>query len=79
MSNLMAMLLKMQSSVQIAKVTKGNELHVGDYVVYVRGKNASAELATGHVTKIYENNKECSVDGYAHVYDFRVMKLIQEE
>ena len=54
-------------------------MHVGDHVVYVRGKNASAELATGHVTKIYENNKECSVDGYAHVYDFRVMKLIQEE
>lgn len=54
---------------------KGNELHVGDNVVYIRGANASAMLETGHITKIYTNNKECSVDGYAHVYDFRVMKL----
>lgn len=57
---------------------KGNELHVGDYVVYVRGKNADAGLETGHITKIYENDIECSVDGYAHVYNFRVMRLIQE-
>lgn len=54
---------------------KGNELHVGDHVVYVRGANTTARLETGHITKIYANDYECSVDGYAHVYNFRVMKL----
>jgi len=57
------------------KDCKGNELKVGDSVVYVHGKNSNACLATGNVTKIYSNDKECSVDGNAHIYYFRVMKL----
>lgn len=57
------------------KDCKGNELKVGDSVVYVHGKNSSACLATGNVTKIYSNDKERSIDGNAHIYDFRVMKL----
>lgn len=54
---------------------KGNRLEIGDNVVYVRGKNAAAGLETGHITKIYANDSECSVDGYAHIYNFRVMKI----
>lgn len=57
------------------KDINGIELKVGDSVVYVYGKNSNASLAIGRVTKIYSNNKECSVDGNAHIYDFRIMKL----
>ena len=56
---------------------KGNELHIGDEVVFVLGKNKSASLATGKVTKIYQGHseEECSVDGNAHILSNRVMKL----
>lgn len=52
------------------KDCKGNELKVGDSVVYVHGKNSNASLATGNITKIYANDKECSVDGNAHIFLF---------
>ena len=26
-------------------------------------------------TKIYDNDKECSVDGHVHIYDFRILKI----
>ena len=60
------------------KDINGIELKVGDKVCYVHGKNASARLKVGTVTKIYEGGiegEECSVDGNAHIYHFRVMKI----
>lgn len=51
------------------------ELKVGDVVAYVYGKNSSAKLNIGNITKIYDNDKECSVDGNAHIYDFRILKI----
>lgn len=60
------------------KDCKGNELNFGDNVVYVKGKNTSARLETGTITKFYKNHfgeDECSVDGNAHILSFRVMKL----
>lgn len=67
--------VKSRGAKSYMKDCKGNELKVGDLVVYVHGKNSNACLATGNVTKIYANDKECSVDGNAHIYNFRVMKL----
>lgn len=60
------------------KDCKGNELRIGDNVVYVKGKISSAELETGTITKFYKNRfgkDECSVDGNAHILFSRVMKL----
>lgn len=60
------------------KDCKGNELNVGDNVIYVHGKNADAYLETGAVTKIYTDKygkEECSVDGVTHIKRRRVMKL----
>ena len=33
---------------------KGNELRIGDEVVFVKGKNSGASLDTGIVTKFYK-------------------------
>lgn len=57
------------------KDINGVELQVGDPVVYVYGKNSYASLKTGNVTKIYDNDKECSVGRDTHIYNFRIMKL----
>lgn len=51
------------------------ELKVGDVVAYVYSKNSSAKLKVGNITKIYDNDKECSVDGHVHIYDFRILKI----
>ncbi|MCQ2749448.1 MAG: hypothetical protein MJ246_05715 [Clostridia bacterium] len=60
----------------------GTELKVGDYVVFVQGKNDSARIATGYITKFYGGQlgrDECSVDTgsgvQSHVRSFRIMKL----
>ncbi|MBQ8218538.1 MAG: hypothetical protein IJZ79_02200 [Bacilli bacterium] len=60
------------------KDCKGNELQIGDNVVYVHGKNSDARLETGKVTKFYKgqfNRDECSVGSAAHIASFRIMKL----
>ena len=52
------------------KDCKGQELHIGDEVVFVYGKNSDAILLTGKVTKFYtgsDHKDECSVDGNSHV------------
>ena len=49
---------------------KGNELNIGDEVVYIYGKNSYAGLETGKITK-----DECSVDGNTHILSMRIMKL----
>ena len=57
---------------------KGNELNVGDEVVYIYGKNSYAGLETGKITKFYKNRfgeDECSVDGNTHILGMRIMKL----
>ncbi len=57
---------------------KGNELQIGDEVVFIRGKNSNASLDTGKVTKFYKghfNNDECSVGSQSHILSFRIMKL----
>lgn len=59
------------------KDCKNKELNVGDFVAYVQGKNTSASIATGNVTRIYQGRygEECSVDGNAHILKNRVLKL----
>lgn len=60
------------------KDCKGNELNVGDNVVYVAGKNTRAGLETGKVTKIYVGqfgHDECSVGSHSHILSHRIMKL----
>ena len=59
---------------------KGKKLEIGDDVVFIKGKNSSAEIGTGKITKIYPSSQygegeECSVGGQAHIYSYRVMKL----
>lgn len=61
----------------------GTELKVGDEVCYVYGKNASAKLKIGNITKIYPSrqhgiDEECSVDGNAHIYPSRIMRIKNE-
>ena len=55
------------------KDINGRKLNVGDRVVFIAGASRNPILKIGTITKIYENNKECSVDGNAHVYNNRVM------
>lgn len=60
------------------KDCKGNELQIGDEVVFIRGKNQSAKLDTGKITKFYKNRyneNECSVGNQSHILSFRIMKL----
>lgn len=59
------------------KDCKGNELKIGDEVVFVRGKNSSASLDTGKITKIYKGRyeDECSVGSQSHILSHRIMKL----
>lgn len=49
------------------KDCKGNELKVGDSVVYVHGKNSSACLATGNVTKFIQTTKSVVLMGM-HIF-----------
>lgn len=53
-----------QPEVKILVDYEGNELKIGDKVVYVHGKNSDACLETGYVTKFYKNyfgKDKCSV------------------
>lgn len=52
-----------------------NKLQVGDHVVYVYDVQFGAKIGTGHVEKIYKNNRECTVDGHTHVRSPRILKL----
>lgn len=60
------------------KDCKGNELNIGDEVVYIRGKNSTSSLDTGKITKFYKNyfwEDEYSVGRQSHILSCRVMKL----
>ena len=64
------------------KDVKGNDLSIGDYVVFVQGKNDSARIATGYITKFYKGHfdrDECSVSTgesvQSHIRDIRIMKI----
>ena len=62
----------------ILKDCNGNKLEIGDYVVYIRGKNSGAFLDTGKVTKFYKDRygtDECSVGSQTHIIKSRIMKL----
>ena len=57
------------------KDCKGNELQIGDTVIYTQKNDPG--LRTGTVKKFYKgqfNNDECSVDSTSHVSSNRVMK-----
>ena len=56
----------------------GNELQIGDEVVFVNSKNSSASIDKGVVTKFYKNRygyDECSVDSNTHILSFRIAKI----
>ena len=64
------------------KDCKGNNLAVGDEVVFISNKNGSASLETGVITKLYENKNrvnsdECSVGRHTHILSHRIMKLMK--
>lgn len=47
----------------------GNELNIGDDVVFICGKNSLAEISRGKVTKFYKSHfgeDECSIGSHAH-------------
>lgn len=57
---------------------EGNELKIGDKVVYVHGKNSDTCLETRYITKFYKSyfgKDECSVGSDAHILSHRIMKL----
>lgn len=61
----------------------GNKINIGDKVCYIYGKNSDSKLKVGYVTKIYPSKKfgieeECSVDGNAHIFPYRLMKIVKE-
>lgn len=56
----------------------GNELKIGDDVVFIFGKNSLAEISRGEITKFYKSyfgEDECSVGSHAHILGFRVAKI----
>ena len=53
----------------------GNVLNIGDRVVFISGSTSDPRLAIGNVSKIYTNDKECSVDGKSHIYRKRIIKV----
>ncbi len=56
----------------------GNELNIGDEVVFVDGKNSSASISRGKITKFYKghfNEDECSVGSKTHILSFRIAKI----
>ena len=60
------------------KDCNGNELNIGDKVVYIHGKNTDARLNIGIITKFYTNrfgSEECSVGSATYILRKRVMKL----
>ena len=62
----------------LVKDFKGNELKVGDKVVFVDGVNNNSSLAVGYVKKFYKgcwDEDECTVDSKTHVRSPRIMKL----
>lgn len=60
----------------------GNELHIGDKVAYISGKNIDCRLAIGNITNIYQKKNsasyECSVNGHPHILSKRVLLLSKE-
>lgn len=59
---------------------KGNEINIGDYVCFIRGKNTDCSLDVGYVTKVYKgcfNRDECSVGSHTHIRSTRVMLLMR--
>jgi len=60
------------------KDCKGQELSIGDSVVYVARKQSDAILQTGEITKFYKgkfNRDECSVGKQSHINSSRIMKI----
>lgn len=55
----------------------GNELNIGDDVIFVYGKNRDASIARGKVSKIYKGSygDECSVGSATHIRRFRIAKI----
>lgn len=56
----------------------GNELKIGDDVVFICGKNSLAEISRGKITKFYKSyfgEDECSVGSHAHILGHRVAKI----
>lgn len=57
------------------KDCKGNELKVGDKVVFVRGRKTDISLEVGYVSKIYPHGEACSVDNRPHITSRKIMKI----
>lgn len=55
-----------------------NPLEVGDFVAFVQGSNHNPRIQTGHITKIYDNGKACTVNQSPHIYGYRILKLPKE-
>lgn len=56
----------------------GNELKIGDDVVFICGKNSYAGIARGKITKFYKSyygEDECSVGKNIHILPYRVAKV----
>lgn len=46
----------------------GMEVKEGDEVLFIKNSRNNPTLAKGRVTKIYKNDRQCSVDEYTHIY-----------
>lgn len=56
----------------------GNELNIGDMVVYVSDTTTSAKINIGTVERIYKDRygkEQCTINGHTHIFSFRVIKL----
>jgi len=47
----------------------GNEIHIGDKVVFGRKKSRTKDLDYGIVTNFTENGNKCYCDSIIHKYD----------
>lgn len=55
--------------------SQGNTVNVGDTVAYILGASNSPSLRIGQVTKIYPNDKRCSVDNHPNIFKNRILLL----
>lgn len=54
-----------------------NTLQVGDFVVYIANANTNPHIATGHVQKIYQNQKACTIDSNTNIRSSRILKVAE--
>lgn len=57
------------------KDKNGNTVNVGDKVVFIKHATTNPTLGIGRITKIYANDRTCSVDNMPNIYRNRILSI----